>query len=155
MQNCCSFNMAEPKHATKTTKNLGKYIVAGGSNNWSCKNNSTTPGISMHEFPKPGNQLRNLCIKFVMRHRMADWQPSPYSCLCSAHFEPQCFHQRLGIGLEISSNITTKRLLDRSCAIPTIDTRRTGQNPASSFTTGAQTGAVLYYIISYVNLLSD
>ena len=42
---------------------------------------------------------------------MADWQPSPYSCLCSAHFEPQCFHQRLGLGLEISSNITTKRLL--------------------------------------------
>jgi hypothetical protein len=122
MQNCCSFNMAEPKHATKTRKNLGKYCVAGGSNNESCKNNATTPGISMHEFSKPGNQLWNLWIKFVRRHRMADWQPSPYSCLCSAHFEPQCFHQRLGLGLEISSNITTKRLLDRSCAIPTIDT---------------------------------
>ena len=65
----------------------------------------------MHEFPKPGNQLRNLWIKFVRRHRMADWQPSPYSCLCSAHFEPQCSHQRLGLGLEICSNITTKRLL--------------------------------------------
>jgi hypothetical protein len=77
--------MAEPKHATKTTKNLGKYCVAGGSNNSSCKNNSTTPGISMHEFPKPGNQLRNLWIKFVMRHRMADWQPSPYSCACVLH----------------------------------------------------------------------
>ncbi|CAB4036724.1 Hypothetical predicted protein, partial [Paramuricea clavata] len=29
------------------------YCVAGGPNNESCKNNSTTPGISMHEFPKP------------------------------------------------------------------------------------------------------
>ncbi|CAB3987393.1 THAP domain-containing 2-like [Paramuricea clavata] len=84
--------MAEPKYAaTKTTKNLGKYCVAGAPNNESCKNNSTTPGISMHEFPKPGNQLRNLWIKFVRRHRMADWQPSPYSCLCSAHFDPQSF----------------------------------------------------------------
>ena len=70
MQNCCSFNMAEPKHATKTTKNLGKYCVAGDPNNESCKNNSTTPRISMHEFPKPGNQLRNLWIKFVRRHRI-------------------------------------------------------------------------------------
>ena len=56
MQNC---NIAEPKHATKTTKSLGKYCVAGGPNNESCKNNSTTPGISMHEFPKPGNRLRS------------------------------------------------------------------------------------------------
>ncbi|CAB4010749.1 THAP domain-containing 3-like [Paramuricea clavata] len=60
---------------------------------------------------------------------MADWQPSPYSCLCSAHFEPQCFHQRLGLGLEVSSNITTKRLLYRSCAIPTIDTVEPDRTP--------------------------
>lgn len=113
--------MAEPKHATKTAKYLGKYCVAGGPNNESCKNNSTTPGISMHEFPKTGNLLRSLWIKFVRRHRMPDWQPSPYSCLCSAHFEQQYFHQRLDLGLEISDNITTKRLLDRSCAVLTID----------------------------------
>ena len=121
--------MAEPKHASKSTKYLGKYCVAGGPNNESCKNNSTTPGISMHEFPKPGNRLRSLWIKFVRRHRMADWQPSPYSCLCSAHFEQQCFHQRLDLGLEIGSNITTKRLLDRSCAVPTIDTVQSDRNP--------------------------
>ena len=123
-----SFNMAEPKHTTKTTKYLGKYCVAGNSNNESCKNNSSTPGISMHEFPKPGNRLRNLWIQFVKRHR-PNWQPSPYSCLCSAHFEQQCFHQRLDIGVENTNKPTTKRLLDRSYAVRTIDTVQSDRVP--------------------------
>ena len=52
---------------------------------------------------------------------MPDWQPSSYSCLSSAHFEQRYFYQRLDLGLEISDNIMTNRLLDRSCAVPTSD----------------------------------
>ena len=110
---------------SKTARYLGKYCVAGaGPHNESCKNSSTTSGISMHEFPKLGNHLRNAWIQFVRRHRMPDWQPSPFSCLCSAHFEEQYFNQRLDLGLQINSDNKTKRLLGRSCAIPTIDTVR-------------------------------
>ena len=107
--------------ATKGNKYLGKYCVASGPNKVSCKNNSSTAGISMHEFPKKGSSLRKSWIQFVQRHRL-DWQPSPYSCLCSAHFEVSCFHQRIDINLEGTSAKQSKRLLDRSLAVPTIDT---------------------------------
>ena len=108
--------------AGKGKKHLGKYCVAGGPNGASCKNNSSTVGISMHEFPKKvDSSLRKAWIKFVQRHRH-NWQPSAYSCLCSAHFEASCFHQRIDVNLEDTSTTKTKRLLDRSMAIPTIDT---------------------------------
>ena len=42
---------------------------------------------------------------------MPNWQPSSLSCLCSADFEERYFQQRLDLGLEISDNVTTKRLL--------------------------------------------
>lgn len=111
----------DPAQAGKGRKYLGKYCVAGGPNGASCKNNSSTVGISMHEFPKNGFSLRKAWIKFVQRHRH-NWQPSSYSCLCSAHFEASCFHQRIDANLEDTSTAKTKRLLDRSLAIPTIDT---------------------------------
>ena len=101
----------------RKSKQLGKYCVAGGPNNESCKNNSSTPGISMHEFPKERSPLQKSWVQFVQRHRRG-WQPSPYSCLCSAHFLPNCYHQTLDMG----EGTKTKRLLDRSSAVPTIDT---------------------------------
>lgn len=107
--------------ATKEKKYLGKYCVAGGPNKSSCKNNFLTAGISMHEFPKKDSSLRKSWIQFVQRHRH-DWQPSSYSCLCSAHFEASCFHNRIDINLEGTSTTRTKRLLDRSLAVPTVDT---------------------------------
>ena len=75
----------------------------------------------MHEFPKKDSSLRKSWIQFVQRHRH-DWQPSAFSCLCSAHFEASCFHNRIDINLEGTSTTRTKRLLDRSLAVPTIDT---------------------------------
>lgn len=107
--------------ATKEKNYLGKYCVAGGPNEASCKNNSSIVGISMHEFPKKDSSLRKSWIQFVQRNRH-DWQPSSHSCLCSAHFEASCFHQRVDINLEGTSTTRTKRLLDRRLGIPTIDT---------------------------------
>lgn len=110
-------NQASGSSVKRKAKQYGKYCVAGGPNNESCKNSSSTPDISMHEFPKERSLLRKQWTQFVQKRRR-DWQPSPYSCLCSAHFEPTCFTQRLDLGIESK----TKRLLDRSCAVPTIDT---------------------------------
>lgn len=109
--------------AGKGKKYLGKYCVAGGPSEASCKNNSSTVGISMHEFlKKVGSSLRKAWIRFVQRPRH-NWQPSSCSCLCSAHFEASCFHQRIDVDLEDTSTAKTKLLLlDRSLAIPTIDT---------------------------------
>ena len=106
------------KSISKEKNNLGKYCVAGGPNNQSCKNNSSVPGISMHEFTKPGHKLRDVWIKFVQRRRH-HWQPSPHSALCSAHFEPHCLHLRLDIEVEESEeDFETKRVLHRSTAFP-------------------------------------
>ena len=105
----------------KKPKQLGKYCVAGGPENVSCKNNSTCAEISMHLFPKSNEKMRNVWIKFVQKHR-PNWQPSAYSALCSAHFEAHCFTQRLDLGLEMGGNRTkTKRWLNKE-AYPTIDT---------------------------------
>lgn len=113
--------MSSHASSQKKQKQLGKYCVAGGPGNVSCKNNSRTIGISMHLFPKSNEKLRNAWIKFVQRHR-SGWQPSPYSVLCSAHFEDRYFTQRLDISLEIGKEARTKRWLDRNVAYPTVDT---------------------------------
>ncbi|CAB4044334.1 THAP domain-containing 2-like, partial [Paramuricea clavata] len=109
---------------TKSKKQLGKYCVAGRPGNISCKNNSTVQGISMHGFPKTEGTLRNLWIKFVQRHR-PNWQPSPYSALCSAHFEVHFYLQRPDVTvnqLDTDNSFQTKKMLDRKIAYPTIDT---------------------------------
>lgn len=108
----------------KTNKQLGKYCVAGGPGNVSCKNNSLTEGISMHGFPKTEGNLRNSWIKFVQKRR-PNWQPSTYSSLCSAHFESHCYLQRPDIDvkqLDFNTPFRTKRMLDRKGACPTVDT---------------------------------
>ena len=113
--------IGNPKNKTQ----LGKYCVAGGPGNVSCKNNSSTEGISMHTLPKSEGRLRNLWIKFVQRHRGSKWKTSSYSALCSAHFEPQYFLQRPDITvlqLDQDKPFQTKQMLDRKVAHPTIDT---------------------------------
>ena len=92
--------------ADKGKKYLGKYCVAGGPNGASCKNNSSTVGISMHEFPKKvGSSLHFNAIAIIgnLRHT------------------PVCALPIL-TNLEDTNTAKTKRLLDRSLAIPTIDT---------------------------------
>ena len=109
----------------KNKRQLGKYCVASGPSNVSCRNSSSTEGISMHTFPKSEGRLRNLWIKFVQRHRGTNWKPSSYSALCSAHFEPKCFLQRPDITvlqLDPGKPFQIKKMLDRKVAYPTIDT---------------------------------
>ena len=105
----------------KKQKQLGKYCVAGGPGNVSCKNSSLTEGISMHGFPKAEGKMTNLWRKFVQKHR-PNWKPSSYSALCLAHFEPHCFTQRQDIIVNMEDNFKGKRWLDRENAYPTIDT---------------------------------
>ena len=115
----------------KPKKQLGKYCVAGGPGNVSCKNNSLVEGISMHGFPKTEGTLRNSWIKFVQKHR-PKWQPSSYSALCSAHFEPRCYLQWPDIAikqLEPDKPFLTKRMLHQKVAYPTIDTVQPEQQP--------------------------
>ena len=62
-QNVIGFETGNSLHRKDMTqggiKHGGKYCVAGGPNNVSCKNTSYTPGISMHRFPED-ESLRRL-----------------------------------------------------------------------------------------------
>ena len=104
--------------AEKVVKQGGRYCVAGGPNKVSCKNISYTPGISMHCFPKDA-RLRRLWTQFVQRHR-ANFEPSEYSALCSAHFEPTCFQRKLSWEDEVAHR--TPRTLLKQGSVPNVDT---------------------------------
>ena len=72
----------------------------------------------------PKSELRNSWIKLVQKHR-PNWQPSPFSALCSPNCEPRFYLQRPDIDimqLDTSQSFRTKRMLDRKVAYPTIDT---------------------------------
>ena len=70
-------------------KARGNYCLAGGPNMTNCKNDSLTPGISMHYFPKD-EPLRKKWTRFVRVHRK-DFVPSKSATLCSVHFDEKCF----------------------------------------------------------------
>ena len=110
--------MAETQNSRAKGKSLGKYCVAGGPDNVSCKNNLKTPGISMHRFPSD-SLVRAKWTSFVQRHR-AQWKPSSTSVLCSAHFVVSDFEQRLDLNLEDTEKFTTKRWLKKG-SIPSVD----------------------------------
>jgi len=93
----------------------GRYCVAGGPNNQSCKNSSNTQNISFHKFPKDGR--RSAWVRFVQKHRPG-WQPSDSSVLCSVHFHAECFVQRPDISLD--NSFRTKPWLSKT-SIPSID----------------------------------
>lgn len=114
----------EPVKAKKRRKGGGRYCSFGTSNNISCKNGGSTPGISLHGFPK--DKRRPAWIRFMRRHRQG-WQLTSSSLLCSAHFESECFTQRPDISLgPESESAKTKRWLNET-AIPTIDAVETNR----------------------------
>ena len=102
----------------------GKFCVAGGPKSVSCNNNSKTKGISMHKFPQ-NKDIREQWTRFVQRHR-PEWKPTETSVLCSAHFLPSCFEQRVDLHLGETENTSlykSRRWLTRD-AVPTIDCAR-------------------------------
>jgi hypothetical protein len=110
--------MAETRKARRKGESLGKYCVAGGPRNVSCKNNSKTEGVSMHSFPS--NHVNRLkWTGFVQRHR-TQWHPSNSSVLCSVHLQPSDFEQRLDLNVDLDGKSKTKRWLKKG-AIPTVD----------------------------------
>lgn len=110
--------MEETRSGRKKRESLGKYCVAGGPGNVSCKNNSKTEGVSMHRFPSDDSS-RLKWTSFVQRHR-AHWKPSSSSVLCSAHFNITDFEQRLDLNLKKTEKFLTKRWLKKG-AIPSVD----------------------------------
>ena len=124
-------------------ESLGKYCVTGLPGDVSCTNNSKTGGgISMHNFPS-SESYREKWIRFVQRHRVK-WLPSKSSALCSAHFEPSCFEQRLDLSLG-EGNFRTKRYL-RKDAIPTIDCVETVLNKSSAAKTERERRTVRIFL---------
>lgn len=125
------------------SQSLGKYCVAGFPGDVSCKNNSKTGGlISMHQFPS-NDYYREKWIRFVQRHR-AGWQPSKSSTLCSAHFEPSCFEQRLDLNLG-EGDFRTRRFIKKD-AIPTKDYPE--DTPRSASQTERERRTVRIYCLS-------
>ena len=110
--------MAETHNSQAKGKSLGKYCVAGGPGNVSCRNNSKTEGILMHRFHSD-SLVRAKWTSFVQRHR-GKWKPSSTSALCSAHFVVSDFEQRLDLNLKDAEKFTTKRWLKKG-SIPSVD----------------------------------
>ena len=85
-------------HVERKKKNKkisgSQYCVAGGSNNFSCKNHTKAPGISMHPFPKK-DKVTTKWIDFVKTHRVG-WESSIYSTMCSVHFRAKGFAHPTG-----------------------------------------------------------
>lgn len=96
----------------------GRYCVAGGPNNISCKNNSYSEGIAMHQFPKDPT-FRCKWVKFVQKHRVDFAEPiNQYAVLCSAHFEESCYTRKLSLtGIE---DMKMNKVLIRG-SVPTRD----------------------------------
>ncbi|KAK3722874.1 hypothetical protein QZH41_020456 [Actinostola sp. cb2023] len=105
------------ERSAKKKRICGKYCVAGGPGQLSCKNNSLTEGISMHTFPS-SEVLRSQWTKFVRKHRQC-FKPSKTSVLCSMHFKPECFTRRLDLTADVIELTACRRLVQGS--IPTID----------------------------------
>ena len=109
-------NMAERK---KTERKGGRYCVAGAPNGQSCKNNSHTPGIRMHQFPTDPI-LRAKWIQFVRRHRANFNANSTYTSLCSAHFEESCYERPMLVNMELPEGSKMRSFLKKG-SIPTRD----------------------------------
>ena len=84
-------NMAEKKKK----RIPGKSCAAGSPGLVSCTSTNATPGVSMHQFPLD-EATRRQWVKFVRKHR-PDFKPTNPSYLCSVHFAPGCFTQRIDL----------------------------------------------------------
>ena len=108
--------MAERK---KAERNGGRYCVTGAPNDQSCKNNSHIPGIRMHQFPTDP-VLRGKWTQFVRRHRANFNATSPYTSLCSAHFEESCYERPMHANVELPEGSKLRSFLKKG-SIPTRD----------------------------------
>ena len=122
-----TFTTEDMAERVQRPKKGGKYCVAGGPKNVSCKNCTYTPDVSMHVFPKD-ETTRRLWVKFVRKHR-PDFKPSQSSALCSVHFEPTCY-TRLSI-MSQDHQSKGKRILLKG-SIPTRDTVAPFSTPEAS-----------------------
>ena len=86
-------------------KHGGKTCAAGAPGGISCTNNSYTPNVSIHIFPK-NEKVRDQWVKFVNVHR-PDWRPTSNSTLCSVHFHESCFTRFLPSTNTIKNKIIT------------------------------------------------
>ncbi len=102
---------------SKSRPHGGKYCVAGGPNNVSCKNSQHTEGVSIHNFPsaKKEPERHSKWVRFVRKHRH-EWKPSGTSVLCGSHFEDSCLKQNREIAASLGMRVRLK-----SGAVPTID----------------------------------
>ena len=112
-------SVANSKACSSKRKRGGSYCVAGAPNKRSCKNNSYTDGIGMHQF-STHLVVRNKWVKFVQRHRV-DFHASSvtsYTSLCSGHFEELCYTRK--IPLDLGKQLKQNKVLIRG-SIPTRD----------------------------------
>ena len=114
--NCSDDSSVMADKAKKKAR--GNYCVAGGPNMTNCENNSLTPGISMHYFPKD-ETVRKKWILFVRVHRK-DFVLSKSATLCSVHFDEKCFESKAVpfTSTETGKNIQPKRYLIKG-SVPT------------------------------------
>ena len=89
--------------------------------------NSAGPLISVHWFPKD-KKLRQLWVNFVKNTRK--WEAKQVSIhvgVCSAHFEDDCFLNKLQASMGLA-----QRLLLKKDAVPTIYPEGTSRTSAAS-----------------------
>ena len=117
----CSDNSSVMADKGKT-KTRGNYCVAHGPNMTNCGNNSLTPGVSMHYFPK--DETLRKWTQFVRVHRK-DFVPSKSATLFSVHFNEKCFECKPVVftSADTGKAIHPKRYLIKG-SVPTRYTRQ-------------------------------
>ena len=107
-------------------KKGGRYCVAGGQNQQSCRNTSYTSGIKMHHFPKDEKLLQEW-VSFVRLHRPNYKAQSRYAALCSIQFDESSFTRPTIAG----TNVHWRRNLIPG-AVPTRDSVNISSPPKLS-----------------------
>ena len=111
--------MAESKAGERQR---GRYCVAGAPNQQGCQNRSFTPGIRTYKFPKDP-VVRGKRVQFVRRRRHDFKDPtSPYTSLCSAHFEESCDEKSLAVLSSMEAQGLKMNWCLKKDAVPTRDT---------------------------------
>lgn len=103
-----------PSSSSSTaSSSKGKRCVAFGCSNF------YKDGVSLHLFPLKNPPVLKQWVAFVKRKR-SDWPgPTRYSCLCSAHFTPDCYPMKYRVMESAGTKIARKDLVKD--AVPTID----------------------------------
>ena len=127
-------------------KKRGNYCAVGGPNMSNMSNNSSTPGISTHYFPKD-ETLRQKWIRFV-RIQRKDLVPSKSSTLCSVHFEDTCFESKPWIvtSSETGESLQPKGKLKKDTAVATRDTVVPLSSPLTSRKRRSVSEILLYHM---------